>query len=135
MTAGFIGGSPNVVGRRQRPEDLVCKGMVVERKRTRPAKAVELGAGAAAVALGGPRLRMVGSALGRGIKNAGDDATRNRLIRIEAARRAWLTGTDPVVRKLPLSLQSPTVLAAGGTALAAHATPVRERSYRPVTGW
>lgn len=117
------------------PRSRVGKRLVDEQNRRSPIRAAEFATGSAAVALGGPRLRMVGPGMMRGAKAAlkgGHHTTGQTLIAAEAARRAWLTGTDPILRKLPAALRTPTVLAAGGGALLAHSIPVNRKTYQPV---
>lgn len=110
----------------------------------------ELAAGLTIGAIGLGRSRMVGAALGRGIKAAqGKNNARvvEALQLAQAAQGSLARGTalpertlrqikrvDYAVQMVPASLR-PEVAIAAGALLAGHSLPVRRTSYHSVGGW
>ena len=119
----------------------------VRQKKTQPGRALEFTGGAAAVAWGAPRLKMVGPAIQHGAKLAqqhgGADAARATVMAADTARAALIAGTRPLeqirrlkrvnhlVETIPRPLR-PAVATVAGALLAAHAIPVRRDEFIPV---
>lgn len=120
-------------GRRQRV-GKAHNGLVYEHQKTSAVRAAELGVGLGALALGGPRLKLIGAASARGARVAGTGRAPKALIQAESARRAWLTGSKPAYDKLPAQFQRPGLLAAGGALAASDAVPIKRTTYTPVRG-
>lgn len=121
----------------------------VREKKTEPGRAVEFGVGAAGVAWGTPRLKMIGPAIAQGAKLAeqhgGAEAARATVLAADTARAALIAGTKPLeqvrrlqrvnhlVETIPRPLR-PAVATVAGAILAAHAIPVRSQRFVPVEG-
>lgn len=113
-----------------------------------PTHLVETGTGLAIGAWGLGRSRMLGAALGRGVKAANEHnnlRALEALQRAQAAQGALARGTargerqlrqiravDDAVRRVPARLR-PEVAAAAGMLLVAQGHPVRRDRYTPVT--
>lgn len=111
-----------------------------------PLRAAEATIGVAGLAWGAPRLRMIGPALRRGAKSAGDKDVRRALTSIEQGR-SWLeSATEGPGRRFAASrvghgvagLVPPRLIAetaaVGGALTLNHAVPVRRSNFTPVQG-
>ena len=145
--AGALGAAGMVAtGRRQ--DRHVGKALYQRERRVSPLRAAEFGAGAALGAWGLGRSRMVGRALGRGIRMAEgkNNAQAVRAIQLaQAAQGALARGTAPgerrlrqvrqinaAVNRVPAGIR-PEVAATVGALLAGNSMPIRQTHYRQVT--
>ncbi len=137
-------GQPSTHGRR------ISKVLYERDSRVSILRAGELALGVGLLGSGAGRSKMVGRALGHGIKMAStrdNERVVEALQRAQAARgtiRAGLQPTerqirqiqavDRAVRAVPASIR-PEVAMGAGALLVGNATPVRRTTYRPASGW
>lgn len=141
VQAGFIAGGAFGA-------DQLSKALYVHEQRVSPTRVLEAGAGLAIGAWGVGRSRMVGRALGHGLKAAGTRGNDRAVYALQAAqaaqgvlRRGTAPGeralrqiqqVDRAVSAVPASLR-PEVATAAGLLLTGNAMPLRRERYTPVS--
>jgi len=147
VTAGAMLGASSTRGQRV----TTSKALYQRESRVSLARGAEFAAGAALLASGAGRSRMIGQALGRGVKLASE---RDNGLAVDALQRAMaargtmrrgiapterqlrqIQAVDRAVRAVPSPMR-PGVAMSAGALLMGNATPVRTTTYRPVaSGW
>lgn len=111
-------------------------------------RGAEFAVGAGLLASGAGRSRMIGTALGRGVRIAQSADNRRAIDALQMAQAAQgvlrrgvapserhlrqVQAVDRAVRAVPSSMR-PNVAMAAGALLMGNATPIRSTTYRPVT--
>jgi hypothetical protein len=137
-------GQPSTHGRR------ISKNLYERDSRVSLLRTGELALGAGLLASGAGRSKMLGEALGRGVKLASarnNERVVEALQRAEAARGTIRVGMQPTERRIrqiqavdravsavPASMR-PAVAMSAGALLVSNSHPIRRTSYRPAPGW
>lgn len=147
VTSAAMLGAGNGHGQRV----TTAKGLYQRESRLSPVRGAEFVLGAGLLASGAGRSKMIGRALGHGVRMAQGKDNRlaiDALQTAQAAQGALRIGIQPTERQLrqvravdravkavPLHLR-PAVAMSAGALLIGNATPVRTTTYRPVaSGW
>ena len=141
---GAYTGAAVVRGRRQE----VGKALYQREERFSPVRVVGTAAGLGLTAWGAGRSRMIGTALGRGVKLAEASGNHRAVQALQLAQAAQgvlarstapgeralrqIQAVDHAVRAVPAPIR-PEVAAAAGVLLTAHSQPMRREHYKPVS--